>query len=307
MTRIFLASALVGALAVSGGGRQAPADPPRTRLTIDAVAFDRAGRPVMDLKPSEVEVRIGQFLVPIDTFTVVTPGADERLGRVVVLVLDDITVPLTMMTRVKEAARHFVTRLAPGDQMAVVMLNEPNIESTNDAAKLNRAIDTYHVRATGVMRLDQIGSHVLQTIGSIARAFAEAGTGRKVIVGIGSGGLFDRPLPPPAVGGDLLPEWIEAMKALSRTNTNFYAIDPGGVGTARMADGGEVGFARETGGHAFLNTNDLKGAADRIMRELGSYYAFAVASPPVGGSGLRPLDLRVSRKGVTIRARRAIH
>ena len=306
MTRTLLASALVGAVIVSSGARQAPTDAPRARLTIDAVAFDRAGMPVMDLKPSEVEVWIGQFRVPIDTFTVVTPGADERLGRIVVLLLDDITVPLTMIPRVKEVARRFVSRMGPGDQMAVVLLNNPSLESSGDPAKLNRAIEAYNIPAMGVMRRDELGSHVLKTISSISRAFAEAGTGRKVIVGIGSG-LFDRPLPPPSVGGDLLPEWIDAMKSLSRTNTNFYAIDPSGVGVYRMADGGETGFARETGGQAFLNTNDLNGAADRILRELGSYYAFAVESPPVGGSGLRPLDIRVARKGVTIRARRAIH
>lgn len=306
MTRIFLASAMVGMLTVSGDAGQSPADAPRARLTIDAVAFDSRGMPVMDLKPSEVEVRIGHFRVPIDTFTVVTPGADERLGRIVVLLLDDITVPLTMTPRVREVARHFVSRMGPGDQMAVVLLNNPSLETTQDAAKLNRAIDAYTIPATGVMRRDELGSHVLKTIGTISRAFAEAGTGRKVIVGIGSG-LFDRPLPPPTVGGNLLPEWIEAMKSLSRTNTNFYAINPGGVGISPFADGGETGFARETGGQSFMNTNDLNGAADRILRELGSYYAFAVDSPPVGGSGLRPLDVRVSRKGVTIRARRAIH
>ena len=48
----------------------------------------------MDLKPSEVEVWIGHFRVPIDTFTVVQPGADERQGRLFVLLLDDISVPL---------------------------------------------------------------------------------------------------------------------------------------------------------------------------------------------------------------------
>ena len=284
-----------------------PVDPPRGPIVIDAVAFDRSGSPVMDLKPSEVEVWIGHFRVPIDTFTVVQPGADEREGRLFVLLLDDIATPLTLVSRVKDVARRFVAALAPGDQMSVVMLSDPVVQSTSDAAPLRRAIDAYNVRASGVWRADQLGAHVLTTIGGIAGALAEAGSGRKSIVGIGTGALLDRPIPPPTIGYDLRPEWIAAMRALSRTNSAFYVIDPAGVGTTRV-DGGETGFARETGGVAFVNTNDMNGAVDRIVRESASHYAIRVGNPPVGGTtGLRELELRVARRGVTIRARRAVH
>jgi len=48
-------------------------------------------------------------------------------------------------------------------------------------------------------------------------------------------------------------------------------------------------------------------AAERIMREAGSYYVIRVADPPVGRkANLRELDVRVLRRGVTVRARRAI-
>jgi len=305
MLRLIVPLAAV-TLAIPLTARQPP-DPPRSPIVVDAVAFDRSGKPVMDLKPSEVEVWIGHFRAPIDTFTVVQPGADEREGRLFVLLLDDIAVPLTMISRVKDVARRFVSAMAAGDQMAVVMLNDPVVESTNDPAQLRRAIDSYHVRATGVLRADQLGAHVLTTIGGIASSLAEAGGGRKTIVGIGAAGLMDRPIPPPTTGYELIREWIAAMRALSRTNSVFYAIDPAGVGTTRV-DGGDTGFARETGGIAFVNTNDLDRAVDRILAESASHYAIRVGNPPVGGtSGLRELDLRVSRRGVTIRGRRAIH
>jgi len=296
----------VAALAIPLAARQAP-DPTRGPIVVDAVAFDRSGRPVMDLKPSEVEVWIGHFRAPIETFTVVQPGADEREGQLFVLLLDDIAVPLAIMSRVKDVARRFVAAMAPGDQMAVVMLNDPAVESTDNSAKLRRTIDSYNVRATGVLRADLLGAHILSTVGAVASALAEAGGGRKTIVGIGSAALLDRPIPPPSAGHDLVREWSSAMRALSRTNSVFYALDPAGLGTTRV-DGGEAGFARETGGLAFVNTNDLNGAVDRIVAESASHYAIRVGNPPVGGTGgLRELELRVARRGVTIRARRAVH
>ncbi len=307
MFRLLLPCAVLWLAVMPRAAGQPPADAPRTTVLVDVVAVDRRGIPVMDLKPAEVEVWIGHFRVPIETFTVVQPGADEREGRLFVLVLDDITVPLPLMPRVKEAAHHLAAGLRPGDQMAVMMLNDPAIEMTGDPARLRRAIDAYNVRATGVLRTDQLGAQVLTTIGAAAQSLVEAGEGRKTIVGIGSGWLFDRPIPPPSAGNDLLREWIATMRALSRTNSTFYAIDPAGLDNRRV-DSGDGGFARETGGLAFLNRNDLKEVADRILRESASHYTLRVGSPPVGGAaGLRELELRVKRPGITVRARRAVH
>jgi VWFA-related protein len=277
----------------------------RPTVVVDAVAFDQAGRPVTDLKPGDIEVRIGKFLAPIQTLELVTPDS-ERAARIIVLLMDDITVPLSSIARAQEAARRFVTRMLPGDQAAVVMLNDPGFESTNDMAKLHQAIGRYTVRATGVMRQEDMGAHVLKTLTAIAGGLVEAGDGRKVIVGIGSGWLFDRPIPGVRSSGDLVTEWIDAMRAMSRAHAAFYAIDPSGLGTTRP-DTGDGGFARETGGQAFINTNDLAIAADRILRETSTYYLITTPNPPVGGSGLRELELKSLRKGVTLRARRAVH
>lgn len=276
------------------------------RLLVDAVAVDRQGRPVTDLKADDVEVWVGHFRVPIESFSAVSPGGeDEHGGRLVVLVMDDMTGQLTMIARAKEVARRFVTRMSPGDRMAVVMLNGGAMEATSDSARLLHAIDRYTVGAMGVQTVDNLGVHVLKTVSALAGQMVEGPQQRKAIVIIGNGGLLDRPLPPPQAGRDLLPEWIETMRTLSIANANVYVIDPVGVGL--RADAGNSGFARETGGVAFLSTNDLNGAADQIMREAASYYLMTVASPPVGGRGLRELELKSRRSGVTLRARRAIH
>jgi VWFA-related protein len=281
---------------------QAPVPP---KLTIDFVALDRAGMPVTDLKPADVEVRIGQFRAPVQTLTLVTPETDERGGRLIVLLLDDITLRPDAMGRVHDAARRLVTRLGANDRMAVLTLSGTKMESTDDRARLLRAIDDYSVRASGVMRADVQGRHLLETLAAISEQMVEAPGRRKTIVGIGPA-WFDRPIPPPVEGQDLLPEWVHAMRQMAFSNVNFYVIDPLGVGTTRV-DGGQEGFARETGGHAFMNTNDLNAAADRILRESATYYLVDVPDPPVGGKAdLRPLDVVSLRKGVTLRARHAI-
>jgi VWFA-related protein len=304
MIRLLPQLVLIAAIAPIGTQPQAPVERGSSRLLIDAVAVDRHGAQVLDLKAEEVEVWIAHYRVPIDTFAAVTPASDERPGRLIVLVLDDVALPIAMVPRARDVARRFVNRMSPGDQMAIVTLNGTAMESTADRTRLLRAIDAYSVRA-GSMRIETAGEHVLKTIGALSRQLAEAPDQRKTIVAIGAGWLFDRPIPPPQVGYDVRKEWIDAMLVMAMSNVNLYVIDPAGM--VSRVDGGDSGFARETGGLAFVSTNDVNGAADRVMRDAANYYLIGVADPPNGrGADLRELDVRVLRPGVTIRARRAV-
>jgi VWFA-related protein len=304
MIRLLPQLVLIAAIAPIGTQPQAPVERASSRLLIDAVAVDRHGAQVLDLKAEEVEVWIAHYRVPIDTFAAVTPASDERPGRLIVLVLDDVALPIAMVPRARDVARRFVNRMSPGDLMAIVTLNGTAMESTADRTRLLRAIDAYSVRA-GSMRIETAGEHVLKTIGALSRQLAEAPDQRKTIVAIGAGWLFDRPIPPPQVGYDVRKDWIDAMLVMAMSNVNLYVIDPAGM--VSRVDGGDSGFARETGGLAFVSTNDVNGAADRVMRDAANYYLIGVADPPNGrGADLRELDVRVLRPGVTIRARRAV-
>ena len=306
MRRSLISLALVAAVGPADLGAQAPAvERAVAPLVIDAVAVDRNGMPVMDLKREELEVWIAGYRVPIDTLTAVT-ASDERAGRSIVLVLDDVTLDPVMAARVKEVARRFVNRMLPGDEMSIVTFDGRSMEITDDRARLVESINAYNVRASGARRIDALGEQVLNATASISRQLVTPQDRRKTIVAIGAAWLFDTPLPPPSAGRELRKEWTDAMRAMAFSNVNLYVIEPGGVGRSPML-GGSAGFARETGGHAFVNTNDFAGAVDRIMREAGNYYILEVADPPVHRQAdLRELDVRVLRKGVTIRARRAI-
>ena len=306
MSRLLIAISLVASLKPLGAHVQIPAEPISARLLIDVVALDKSGMPVPDLRREELEVWLSGYRVPIETLEVVTPASGGRGGRSIVLLLDDVTLRLDQAPRVRDAARRFVDKLLPGDVMAIVTLNGTAMETTSDRNRLLQSIDAYRVQTTGVLRVDTLGQHVLETVGSLSRQLAETSNRRKTIVAIGAGWLFDRPLPPPTLGRDLRPEWIDAMRAMAFANVSLYVIDPAGLGMS-PADSGSSGFARETGGRAFLNTNDVNDAADRIIRETGDYYVIWITDPPVGKkAALRELDVRVLRRGITVRARRGI-
>ncbi len=274
------------------------------QLRIDVVALDAKGAPVLDLRPAEFEVWINGFQIPIETVTFIAPGVADATRTIVVL-LDDITVNQAMTPRVRQAARRLVERTSDADQVAVVSLDGAVMERSNNRDLVLKAIDRYNVRGFPIP-IDAAGEHVLKTITSIARQLAEAPGGRKAIVAIGSGWLFDTPIPPPQVQRDLRAEWLDAMRATAAAHVSLYVIDPAGLGTRRV-DSGASGFARETGGLAFMNTNDVKGAVDHILTELGNYYVLGVQDPPIGKKGdLRELEVKVLRRNVTPRARRAI-
>jgi VWFA-related protein len=305
MKPVLAACALAAALPTAGRALQTPVATGTPQVVIDAVAIDRHGRPVVDLKPEEIEVWIGHFRVPIITLTTFTPETESRAGRTFVLLLDDISLPVSEIPRAKEIARRFVMKMTLQDRMAIVTLNGGSMETTSDRAKLLNAVDRYSLGG-GTIRLDTLAAHVLDTIAGISRQLLETQAGRKTIVGIGSGWVFDKPVPLPTVGTDTRREWVSAMRATAAAHAVVYAIDPRGLMAAR-SDGGDKGFARDTGGIAYLATNDANGAIDRILQEASSYYMMAVSDPPIGkGAELRDLEVRCLRRGVTMRARRAI-
>ena len=301
---------ILASFAVSGfapGRSDSQTQPaPQPSLQIEAVAIDGDGNPVADMRPNDFEVWVGRFRVPIESLTWVTPSTRERPGRLIVLLLDDITVNPVLVARSREVAEHFVDQVKPGDRMGVVMLNGGPMELTSDAARLRSQISRFK-QSLGITPVDRLGEQLLAKVTGIAQALVEAPEGRKILVAIGSGWLLDTPIPPGGMGGgfDLREEWFAATRALALAHMPYYVIDPGGVGASSRV--GAHGLAREAGGHSFVNTNDLDGAADRILVEADNYYVIRIGDPPVGRTAvMRELDVKTGRRGVTLRTRGGI-
>ena len=123
----------------------------------------------------------------------------------------------------------------------------------------------------------------------------------------------------------------DAIAAATRANVNFYAVDPRGltdmgdeaIEIAGLPSDPSLGLGQQsmlnelrlsqdslrvlaegTGGFASVNTNDLKGAFDRIVTENSSYYVLGYYPSNERRDGrFRKLDVKVNRPGVVVRFR----
>ena len=125
----------------------------------------------------------------------------------------------------------------------------------------------------------------------------------------------------------------EAIAAATRANVNVYSVDPRGLTTfgedsmelsppsdvdpalnlsmtgllneGRLSQDSLRVLSEETGGFAALNSNDFSGAFQRIVDENSSYYVMGYYPTNEKRDGsFRRIDVRVSRPGLTVRARR---
>ena len=140
----------------------------------------------------------------------------------------------------------------------------------------------------------------------------------------------------------LIDDIRQTINAAARSNVAIYAIDPRGlttlgdlsIGVAGFADSQPVNpdapgpnaagiglsglrnelflsqmnlraLAEETNGYAAVNSNDFTSAFDRIVRDNSSYYVLAYYPAQNRRDGkFHRIQVRVSRPGVTVRARR---
>ena len=270
-------------------------------VLVDTIVVDRADRPVHGLRQGDFQVFENGQPMPIESFAEVSADAGDTDGRLIVLLLDDVTVSPTLTVRVKSIARGFVERMGPRDQIGIVKLNGDTGRTTRDRAALLEQIDGY---LPGVGVGGRWAEHTLDAIAELAAQLAEAEHPRKTLVCVGSSYLFNVREPAPTAGF-VRPSWFDALRAAGRHNVSLYVIDPRGlIASPEGFDSG--GLAMETGGLSF-QTNMFDRAVDRVWRDAGNYYLLGYAATPEReGEKTRRIKVRTTRGGVTIRARRAI-
>lgn len=114
--------------------------------------------------------------------------------------------------------------------------------------------------------------------------------------------------------------WLESTAI--ETNTAVYTLDTRGLGSedfdmrdspaeviaGRKRVAGSQEFLRnlsfQTGGRAFVNTNDFERLLPQMLRDTGAYYLIGYTSTEAFRDGqFHAIDVRVKRKNVDVRAR----
>lgn len=124
----------------------------------------------------------------------------------------------------------------------------------------------------------------------------------------------------------------DAIAAATRANVAIYGVDPRGLGAglddmievagvpqdtslnlglssfqseARLGQDSLRVLSQETGGFAVVNSNDLAGNFERVVADNSAYYLLGYYSTNEKRDGrFRKIDVRVSRPGLTVRARK---
>jgi VWFA-related protein len=180
-------------------------------------------------------------------------------------------------------------------------------------------------------------TNALRTLRNVAEWFQSVRGRRKTILFVSEGIDYDLNELIPQNGSthrdatQIIDETNQVIQAATRANVSIYGIDPRGltdlgdetieigsfpddtslgIGTGslmnelRTAQDSLRVLSEETGGFAVVNRNDFSSAYDRIVEDNSSYYVLAYYPPDARPGRLHKIDVRVTRPGLTVRARK---
>jgi VWFA-related protein len=204
-------------------------------------------------------------------------------------------------------------------------LSPPPPSATDGASRLTPPDpDTYY----------QLSS--VSTLNRVTEQLIAVPERRKAVVYVTIGVPFDPEMLGPGanlnaqgVQSQLLQMLQGTFRQARRANVNVYTVDPSGLGVlesyiqqqhlrnrasaeaamtiARRQANLHLDFmetvAENTAGRATVNSNDFASAIEQMFRENGSYYLLGYRPSSRPDGRFRRLEVRVSRPGVTVRAR----
>jgi VWFA-related protein len=274
-------------------------------VVVPTVVVDRKGAMVRGLDAERFQVFEDGHRVPVETFAAPDEMGSGADGRFIVLVLDNVGTPVELGTRMKTIARKFADRMGPADRLSAIALDGGRSSGAGTAREVLAAIDRFSPAFGDSIRSNaQNAQHGLEMIGSLVQQLSEVQHRRKVLVFIGSAAIFspngdsafsDR-------GAALSPQYFDAVRITGQQNVTVYVIDPEGFGNGVGAY--DESFAEQTGGQAWVNTNNFDRAVNQIWQESGSYYLLGYR-PPLNDHRLHKIEVKVNLPNTTVRARKA--
>jgi hypothetical protein len=201
---------------------------------------------------------------------------------------------------------------------------------TLDRERLLSAIDAFQPAGGDAGLPYAVAS--IETLGRLTDLLASVPDRRKTVLWVSIG----LPMDPAQAGdrgtpsGEIFARLTRLLRQAQRASVNIYAVDPGGLdgllfrmkqrqrlqildssyyeNLARHYRSFLQTIADNTGGHAFVNTNEFDSRVDQILRETGSFYLLGYrSSRPDADGRFRRIEVSVSRPGVTVRTRRGYY
>jgi VWFA-related protein len=324
------------------GSQSAVRDPqsPLPRLvTLDVIALDARGRTVDNLRPADFELREDGTLLPIESVrlirvaaaapaelpVLVQTGAEERQAavkddaRLFAIFLDEYHVEGGANTeRVRDALLRFLDRdVTPRDLIVVMKPLDSlfTIRLTRDRESVRAAIQSFNGRegdyearnsyerdyiAGTPARIEAARNQVaLSAINALAVHLGSLTDRRKALIVASEGiGRSDR-----RRGQEYLPTLDTIVRSANQSNVAIYPFDPSAAPAADKGAERPEGLRRlaeETQGQAMAADADLR----RVAADSSAYYLLSFRSPHPDDGRFRELQTRVTRAGVSLRARK---
>ena len=334
-TRVLATPLLAGAILIGSGasapGAQTPAFKSGVGLvTLDFLALGRDGRPIADLKPEEISLKIGGRTRPLSAVNLIDVTAraaaapsplpppfgtnvQTQESRAIILVVDDDSFRVGTERALREAADTFLDSLAPGDRIALVTMpyGGTRVSLTTEQEEVRKSLAGVIGQAPPRETPDDMACRTRRTLDSLRGLFdGFAGSPSPITVAFVSASMVG---PNEQVVRSeqrvatcaLLPEnWNQVGAAASAAGVRLYIIEP--VGLANQVVGLEH-LAGVTGGVRLHLGGADENAFTRILKETSSFYRLAFEPEPSQRNGnAHRVELRVARPDVAIRVRPTI-
>jgi Ca-activated chloride channel family protein len=260
-------------------------------VSVTAVVFDKAGRPVRGLGTKDVALFENGVQQEVSYFREASSLGDpsERVPLSVVLVLDTSGSMTENMRFLQEAVLNFVYKLEEVDTALVVSFNESvkgSAEFTGDTDRLERFVEGLQAWG-GTSLYDAIH----YSLGRIKDA-----PGRKALIVFSDGADTTSQLQDKDV--------VDYARAVEAT---VYSIGFKGSGFMASSPRGFLRkIATETGGQFFApdKVSELIKVFNEISNELKNHYLLAYSPKRPSDGTWRQIQLTISRPGTEVRVRK---
>jgi Ca-activated chloride channel homolog len=265
-------------------------------VTVSATVRDRRGRSVVDLAASEFEVLDRGVRRPITQFR-------TEAAPVSVAILFDVSGSMDIASRAlaaRFAAHHLLSWMDHGRDEAALFAFDSRLHEVAPFTVDTRALQG----ALG--EVDPFGATSLHdAIADTAKKISERANRRRAIVVLTDGIDTASRLSPAEVSGIAseidVPVYVIAV-VLPIDNPDASG-KPAGAEDVPVSVGTIRELAAWTGGELFYAStpSDTSKVARQVVRELRQQYL--IAFEPSGGAGWHPIEIRTTRKNLTVRAR----